>query len=780
MYYEGIIMYKLLYLLRFFLGFFFLFNIISNASVTVPINLDINTTVNGAITTASEISPNSSNSSEYYTFTLTEEKNISIGLEAQFQNTLYLLDINGSVMKRISNVEYQNQKIVLFLPIGTYTIDISIVVPDEYGSFSLTLKENIIDITPIVIDTIFDDEWTSTSGISPNSLYPTNYYTFTLHERTDVLIDLEGNIPYMYLIDSNGTVIETSRLSGYNRAKIVQTLEAGSYMIDVTQSIRINHFSIYTLRFKTNTVSTTEIELNSTIEDNWSLFSGVSSRSKQYANYYTFTLDEDKDIVIGLETNLFTQKLYLLDSNMSVIAESYGTKVIVKHLLAGTYTIDATSTYGAIENYSLFFRENIISNIPIDINSSLFGALDALSGISYNGTGYSNYYTFVIDEEKEVIIDVSGTYTILYLLDENGNRDYSVSSRNNKIVKTFSAGTYTIEVTQWKREDEGFQLSIKENQMMKQEIVFGSMVSGVLTQNDGLSEDTHNFAKQYIFTLSRDTDVVFDLNTSINNGTMLLKNDSEIIRYISRRSIIYSLKAGEYTLEVTYDGIDTNLTGIFTLNIKENIIENTPILFNALTEGSWTENSGISTYGGYVNEYTFSLAEETRILIVLQSEYSKYIYLDGYSEYGYNSDDVAISKVLDAGIHTISVVLDNYWSNPYQTGNYTLLVQADIDQPLPVSQLSIQEVNPHSTEIKWQQSSDSIVGYKIYLNGIQIADIDASNTSYTIGGLSADSEYTYSIVAYNSAGKSKPVFGNIRTKKDDYAWLVPIQHMILN
>jgi hypothetical protein len=59
-------------------------------------------------------------------------------------------------------------------------------------------------------------------------------------------------------------------------------------------------------------------------------------------------------------------------------------------------------------------------------------------------------------------------------------------------------------------------------------------------------------------------------------------------------------------------------------------------------------------------------------------------------------------------------------------------------------------------------------------------DVDASQNSYVLGGLNPESEYKYSVVAYNSAGESEAVKGSFKTKKDDYAWLIPVQYNILN
>ena len=769
-----------------FLSFFFLISL--HASVASPIAIDINSTTNGVLTNESEISPNSHNASEYYTFTLSEDKNISISLESDIYYKIYLLDNNGTIIKEVSKYDYKNNKIVMTLAQGSYKIDITTVFNDAYGSFTLSLKENIIETYNITLETILDAEWTNKSGISSNSKRYTCYYTFTLNETTDILIDLDSSSPFLYLLDSSGNLIISSDARYGMHAKIVKTLKAGTYTIDVTSNNNNDEIDIYTLRFKINTISTTEIDLNSTTEGTWNLASGISPLSKQYTNYYTFTIDEDIDIAIEIDTPVRNTRMYLMDSNNTLLYESNNGNPILKHLPAGTYMIDVTSYMRHTGDFSIFLHENIISHAPINLNTSVQEEWTNTSGISKSGA-HLNYYTFTLDESKDIIIELSGSNSYFYLLDEYGIEIAKHSNYifRNTLAANFDAGTYMIAVTQnYKREDI-YQLSLHENIIKNEIITLNSTIEGKWIESDGISPYTyeHGYVKRYTFTLEKKTDIVIDLNSTIDySRVFLLDGDTQEVIFNNGYSrIVRTLDAGTYMLDVTYsnyyNSVDKNTTGSFILNLKENIIQKIPIVFGVPTVGEWTTHSGVSNEGQYINQYTFSLSEKTAVLITLKSENSKFIKLGWANTYGDNFSNIYLVKELDKGTYTFDVGISE-WNKPYQTGNYELLIEATVKPALPIKNLNTELINAYNSVIKWKKGSSDTVGYKVYLNNILVANIDASENTYTLNGLEPNSEYSYSVIAYNSAGASEAVAGSFKTKKDDYAWLIPIQHNILN
>ena len=768
-------MHKLLQILRFFSVSFF-FVIYGHASIVLPIPIDMNSTVDGTLTSESDISPNSGNASEYYTFTLTEEKNVIISLESDIYYKFYLLDGNESVIKEVSKYDYKNNKIVMTLAQGSYKIDVTTIFNDQLGSFVLSFKENIIATSSITLDSVIEGEWTTSSGLSSRSNNYTNYYSFNLIETIDISIEVDGYSNKLFLLDSNNSTL----YSGNN--KIIKTLNPGSYTIDVTIENRYsNHAGVFLLKFKENNIEKTEIEINSIVNGSWKLNSGISPNSKQRTNYYTFTLTESKNIVLKLESNK-SGYIYILDENGTIIERTYGNNIFTQTLDFGTYTVDVSaSSNNMVGDYVLTLNENIISHTNIELNNTIEGQWSENSGYSPRTKNYTNYYTFTLNESRNILIDMNANSDEgFYLLDENGTRVYKYRQFGRIFVKRLEAGTYMIDVTMYNNSDIGtYTLSLTENIIESKNINLNSSISDIFSSNDGISENAYGngYAKRYTFKLDDTKDILIDVNSTQklflfdSNGNML---DNEYGR------IVHTLNKGDYTIEIA-TGWDKQLDS-FILTLRENIILSKPIILNQLTQGSWTTLSGVSRYGNYIERYTFNISETTEVFIQLNSEFNHSIRL--YSEnrylsrYSWNDTGAHMQVELEKGTYTIDVIID-VMNEVHQVGDYTLLVQADVESALSVENLKIESTNVYSSIITWEKGSSDTVGYKIYLNDKLVADVNASENSYILSGLKQNSDYTYSIVAYNSAGESEAVNGTFKTKKDDYAWLVPVYHAVL-
>jgi hypothetical protein len=767
------------------------------ASVSTPISIDLNSTVDGILASDSESSPVTSNPADDYVFTLTETKDIVIDLDADFSYGMYLLNSCGCVIDTATKYDEVDNKIVASLLPGTYIIDITTKYKGQDGGpFSLSLNENHIDSKPIDIDSLIEDEWTSLSGFSPRSKKHTNYYTFTVSEKTDVLIDLQSNMPLLYLLDSNNTVIANTPnnlVYDTQHAKIVKTLSPGTYTIDATSGRYGSDIKSYTLGFKTNLIESSEIALNSVVHDSWRLSSGTSPRSKNYTQYYTFTLDEDKDIAIVMDTNIDYAKIYLIDSNNTVLAESNNRKFIAMHLSAGSYTIDASSGNNQVGDFALSLRENIITNEPIIINSSVEVDLNSRSGISeYNGA-YLNYYTFTVDEKKNLLIDLEGLNLSFYILDEDGNRisKYNRSVFYRRQAMDFEPGTYTIAVTQLYRREGHYHLSLSENIIKTATILLNSSVEDVLDDSDGISPYSNAYVKRYILTLDKETDIAVDLNMSnpdiIDKRVDILnENTGEKVTnivYGSFPKLVKHLAAGTYFIDVTYGDMEKDKTSAFTLSLRENIIETKPILLNQLIAGRWTQESGLNEYGNHVNRYTFSLVQSDNVFITLHSDHSKSLVLRrnriiDRASYIDENQDLLLAKVLDAGTYTIDVINSDQ-RNSDKVGDYTLLVQVNVDIPQPVKHSVVDSVGAYSATLTWEKGDDT-VGYRIYIDDKLVAEVPVDENAFVVNGLQPETTHRYRIVAYNSVGESTPVSGEFTTQKDDYGWMIPIHHLILN
>lgn len=101
--------------------------------------------------------------------------------------------------------------------------------------------------------------------------------------------------------------------------------------------------------------------------------------------------------------------------------------------------------------------------------------------------------------------------------------------------------------------------------------------------------------------------------------------------------------------------------------------------------------------------------------------------------------------------------------------------------PIPPkpSNFGISSIDTTTTTLSWIDNSNNETGFKIYQNNILIASLPANTTNYQVQDLESRETYTFTIKAYNTNGLSNPITLTVTTK-DDYGWLIPIYHVILN
>jgi poly(hydroxyalkanoate) depolymerase family esterase len=76
----------------------------------------------------------------------------------------------------------------------------------------------------------------------------------------------------------------------------------------------------------------------------------------------------------------------------------------------------------------------------------------------------------------------------------------------------------------------------------------------------------------------------------------------------------------------------------------------------------------------------------------------------------------------------------------------------DTTPPSVPSQLAVSGVTASTASLSWTASTDNVAvaGYRVYRNGVQVGT--ASGTTFTDTGLSAATQYTYTVAAYDAAG----------------------------
>jgi hypothetical protein len=113
------------------------------------------------------------------------------------------------------------------------------------------------------------------------------------------------------------------------------------------------------------------------------------------------------------------------------------------------------------------------------------------------------------------------------------------------------------------------------------------------------------------------------------------------------------------------------------------------------------------------------------------------------SSYTTNSNDV--------GTHTVTVTV----SDGSQTDSQDVTITVtDIDTIQPSTPANLQATAIANTKmnLSWNASTDNVgvTGYRVYRDGIQVADV--SSTTYKDTGLSKNTTYVYTVSAYDAAG----------------------------
>ncbi|WP_419944622.1 hypothetical protein [Candidatus Poriferisodalis sp.] len=216
-----------------------------------------------------------------------------------------------------------------------------------------------------------------------------------------------------------------------------------------------------------------------------SLRDPADTTSVYYARRHTFTLDAAGTVSISLDdASPGSMRTYVVlsDSSGSVLGRATGDsryrRSRLERLLlpAGTYTIEATSTYvGDTGGYSLSVSVAFIDGCLVSLGTlgdasvthSGLRKHDVCVSISRNGPFevnaryLSNYLMFTLTETKIISIDlVSSDDTYLYLLNgayQLGNQPPQPTSRtynddggygsNSRLYGRLAPGTYTIEAT---------------------------------------------------------------------------------------------------------------------------------------------------------------------------------------------------------------------------------------------------------------------------------------------------------------------------------------------
>ena len=429
-----------------------------------------------------------------------------------------------------------------------------------------------------------------------------------------------------------------------------------------------------------------------TVEGTWntdctSNISAPGGSGDRYARFYTFTLDAESNVTIDLSSDEDTY-LYLRsgtstdgspiheNDDIDTASQNFNSR-IVEILAAGDYTIEATTySAGTIGTFTLVLNSTPVSDtdppdpdpipttpdcvdpLPDDMTVNGTWITDCTSNTSApqgSGDRYARFYTFTLDAESDVTIDLSSDEdTFLYLRTGTStdgspiheNDDRATGDYDSRIAESLGAGTYTIEATTYAAGTTGsFTLTVTTVpvsdtitpeppdpptpdptpgdstspipagctlQNFSSTSVDDSWSSDCISQNR-TANGTH-YAKFFSFSVSRSATYDITLESRTDPYLILLGESGDIIDddddddngvfdLGSRNSgIRIALDPGNYIVEATtYAG---SATGDFTLTIIRPELAALHALYNAtdganwINSGNWLSDAPLSDWHG--------------------------------------------------------------------------------------------------------------------------------------------------------------------------------------
>ena len=331
-----------------------------------------------------------------------------------------------------------------------------------------------------------------------------NFFSFTLEEATEVTIGLTSDEDtYLYLLEGMGrdgmALHENDDIvpATDTNSRIQETLAAGTYTIEAT-TYSVGQMGSFTLTVSglgdvttptptpgpmpTDDPCRETLPGDGAVPGEWANDCESAVGARGYARYYTFTLDEESEVTITLESDT-DPYLYLregeakegdfLHENDDIVLVTNTNSRIEETLAAGTYTIEAT-TYGFGEMGSFSLTVSGLGDVTMPMPPQEPMPTDDPCRQTLSGAGtsigmwasdcdsasklgsYARYYTFTLTEASEVTITLeSDTDPYLYLREGEAkagaflyeNDDLAPGDTNSRIQMTLVAGTYTIEAT---------------------------------------------------------------------------------------------------------------------------------------------------------------------------------------------------------------------------------------------------------------------------------------------------------------------------------------------
>ena len=467
----------------------------------------------------------------YYQFTLADSADVTVRLASDDARPALYLRKGAGVTSGATTpggfndgepeYDYRRASIKESLEAGTYTIEATTYAAGETGDFSLTVRRpGDCEVPGVTADgSPVAGSWGGDCQSAAREGRQARYYQFTLAESAEVIVRLASDDagPVLYLREGAGVTSGATTPGGFNdgdpeydyrRASIEESLAVGTYTIEATTfaAEETGDFILTVSQAGATGVpapsgcEVAEVTADgSPVSGSWGGDCESTAREGRQARYYQFTLTENADITVRLESDDAETVLYLREGagvttgattpggfNDGEQEYDYHRASIEESLEAGTYTIEAT-TYAAGEtgDFTLTVSGAVGTSHPVLVGceavevtvegSPVAGSWGAdCESVEREGR-QARYYQFALAENADVTVRLESddAETVLYLREgagltsgattpggfNDGESEYNY--RRASIEESLEAGTYTIEATTYAAGETGsFTLTV--------------------------------------------------------------------------------------------------------------------------------------------------------------------------------------------------------------------------------------------------------------------------------------------------------------------------------
>ena len=460
------------------------------------------------------------------------------------------------------------------------------------------------------------------------------YYGFTLADESEVTVTLESGDAdtYLYLRAGDarsGAFLHRNDDHGGSTSisRIEETLAAGSYTIEAT-TYSVGETGSFDLTVSGLGGTATDPDADTgeceetltgdgTVSGVWAAGCDSEVSGRGHARYYGFTLADESEVTIVLESGDADTYLYLRAGDArsgDFLREDDDTpdttrSEIVATLSAGSYTIEAT-TYSTGETGSFDLTVSGLGSTATDPDTDTDECGETLAGdgtvsvawaagcdSEVSGRGHARYYGFTLAGESEVtiVLESGDADTYLYLRAGDARSgdflredDDTPDTTRSEITATLAAGSYTIEATTYSTGDTGsFDLTVSglgstatdpdpTTGECGETLTGDGTVAGVWAAGCDSEVSGRGHARYYGFTLADESEVTIVLESGDADTYLYLRagdaRSGDFLREdddtpdTTRSEIVATLSAGSYTIEATTYG--TGDTGSFDLTVS--------------------------------------------------------------------------------------------------------------------------------------------------------------------------------------------------------------------